>query len=127
MDRREQTEKENRKVRETLLVIVLGFGLLYLILDRPWLLYVALGTGVAGMLSLSLNRVIHKAWFFMGEKLGWVVSKLVLGAIFLLVLIPTSLLARVFRRDAVPWKKSGQGTYHPRNHDYEPSDLENMW
>jgi len=127
MKHQEHTEKENRKIRDTLLVIVLGFGLLYLILGKPWLLYTALGTGVAGMLSLSLNRVIHKAWFFMGDKLGWVVSKLVLGAIFLVVLLPTSMLARLFRRNAVPWKKSGNGTYHTRNHDYTPPDLENMW
>ena len=72
--------RQRSKYRETLLVIVLGFALLSITrFGRDWMLYVALGTGVLGMLSIHLNRWIHQAWFFIGDKLGFVVSKVVLG------------------------------------------------
>jgi hypothetical protein len=60
--------RDKVKYRETLLVIVLGFSVLYLILGRNWMLYTALGLGIAGMLSAPLNRWIHMAWLFTGEK-----------------------------------------------------------
>lgn len=119
--------KERTKYRETLLVIVLGFSLLYLILDRNWMLYTALGLGISGMLSSDLNRWIHMAWFFIGEKMGFVVSKVVLGALFFSVLIPISLLARIFRKDIMNLRSPRKSSFHQRDHLFEPGDFENMW
>lgn len=119
--------KDKVKYRETLLVIVLGFSVLYLILDRSWMLYTALGLGIAGMLSSHLNRWIHVAWFFIGEKIGFVVSKVLLGAVYFIVLIPMSMLARLFRKDIMNLKSSGSSGFHNRDQLYEPADLDNMW
>ena len=95
-------EKENRsKYRETLLVIVLGFLVLYVLLDHVWMFYTALGTGIAGMLSLTLNSWIHRAWFFLGDKMGFVVSKIILGAIFFIVLLPMALISSLFRKENI--------------------------
>ena len=80
-------DSEKTKYRETLLVIVLGFSILSLILHLEWMLISALAIGVLGMLSMSLNRWIHVAWFFLGEKLGFVVSKILLGTIFYLLVL----------------------------------------
>ncbi len=113
--------------RETLLVIVLGFSVLYLVFDRNWMLYTALGLGITGMLSAPLNRWIHVAWFFIGEKIGFVVSKVLLGTIFFVVLIPMSMLAKLFRKDIMNLKSSSGSAYHQRDHLYEPADLDNMW
>ena len=119
--------KDKVKYRETLLVMVLGFSVLYVVLDRSWLLYTALGLGITGMLSAQLNRWIHIAWLFIGEKIGWVVSKVLMGVIYIIVLIPLSMLARVFRKDIMNLKpRSGTG-FHLRDHSYEPADLDNMW
>jgi hypothetical protein len=119
--------KDRTRYRETLLVIVLGFSLLYLILDRNWMLYAALGLGIAGMLSIQVNRWIHMAWFFLGEKLGFVVSKVVLGALFFVVLIPMSMLARIFRKDIMNLRAPHKSGFHHRDHLYDPGDFENMW
>lgn len=122
-----KTQKERSKYRETLLVIVLGFSLLYLILDREWMLFTAVGIGIIGMLSIKLNYWIHTVWLFIGEKLGFVVNKIVMGALYIAILIPISLLARIFRKDIMhlrPFAKSG---LHKRDHLYEPGDLENPW
>lgn len=118
---------ELTKYRETLLVIVLGFSLLYLILDREWMLYLALATGIMGMLSMKLNSWIHKGWFFLGEKMGWVVSKIILGALYIVILLPVSLLAGLFRKEIMNLKSPGKSGFHQRNHVYMAEDLENMW
>ena len=115
------------KYRETLLVIVLGFSLLYILLDRDWMLYLALITGILGMLSLTLNRWIHQAWFFLGEKMGWVVSKIVLGTLYIVILLPVSLFAGIFRKEVMNLKTPEKSGYHRRNHLYCAEDLENMW
>ena len=119
--------KEKVKYRETLLVIVLGFSLLYLILDRDWMLHTALGLGILGMLSVQMNRWIHVAWFFIGEKMGYVISKVVLGALYIAVLVPVSLLARIFRKDLMNLKSPHMSGFHQRDHLFDPGDFENMW
>ena len=113
--------------RETLLVIVLGFLVLHVITGRNWMLYTAVAAGVLGMLSPGLNRWIHAGWFFLGEKMGFVVSKVLLGAIFLVVLLPMGWLSRIFRKDTMHLKTPGEEGYHQRDHLYLPEDLENMW
>jgi hypothetical protein len=120
-------DKDKAKYRETLLVIVLGFSVLYLLLDRSWMLYVSLGAGILGMLSIQLNRWIHIAWFFAGDKLGFVISKVVLGTVYLAILVPVGLLSRLFRRDVMDLRPRGKSGFHPRDKRYGPGDLENMW
>lgn len=113
--------------RETLLVIVLGFSVLYVILDRDWLLYTALILGITGMVSMAWNRLIHRAWFFLGEKLGFVVSRLVLGALFFAILLPVSLMARLFRKDVMQVRSRGGSTWKKRDHLYTGDDMTDMW
>jgi hypothetical protein len=78
------------------------------------------------MLSIHLNRWIHVLWFFLGDKLGFVVSKVVLGAVFIAVLLPMGLLSGIFRKDIMNLR-SARGSYHSRQHTYGAEDLENMW
>ncbi len=118
---------EQTRYRETLLVIVLGFSILFLITDRIWMLYVALGTGITGMLSMRLNGWIHHGWLFLGEKMGWVMSKVLLGALYIVILLPVSALARVSRKEIMNLKSPEKSGFHKRNHLYGPDDLENMW
>jgi hypothetical protein len=123
----EMQKQDRARYRETLLVIVLGFTVLYLLLDRNWLLYTALAAGIAGMLSLQVNRWIHQGWFFLGEKLGFVVGKIVLGAVFIVIVLPIGLLSRLLRKDIMNLRNRGTSCYHQRDHLYRPDDLENMW
>ena len=115
------------RYRETLLVIVLGFSILFLVTERDWMLYVALGSGVAGMLSMKLNGWIHHGWLFIGEKMGWVMSKLILGALYIAILLPVSALARISRKEIMNLKSPEKSGFHRRDHQFKPEDLENMW
>ena len=45
----------------------------------------------------------YRSWMFLGEVLGWVNSKIILGLIFFLVLFPISFIMKIFGYD--PLKK----------------------
>ncbi len=122
---KEQIEKT--KYRETLLVIVLGFSILYLIFDHEWMLYTSVGLGILGVLSTPINRWIHLGWIFIGEKLGFVMNKVIMGILYLFVLIPISMLARFFRKDIMNLKPGAKSGFHQRKHLYLPDDLKNPW
>ena len=119
--------KQKIKYRETLLVLVLGFSILYLIFAHEWMLYTSVGLGILGMLSTHLNRWIHLAWIFIGEKMGFLVNKVVMGILYLAVLIPISMLARIFRKDIMDLKPGGKSSLHQRKHLSTPEDLKNPW
>jgi len=118
---------EKTKYRETLLVIVLGFSILFLITNRNWMLYVALGTGIAGMLSMRLNGWIHHGWLFLGEKMGWVMSKVLLGALYIVILLPVSAMARISRKEIMNLNSPEKSGFHKRDQLYGPEDMKNMW
>jgi len=120
-------QNEKTKYRETLLVIVLGFSILYLIFDHEWMLYTSIGLGVMGVLSTWINKWIHRVWIFIGEKLGFVMNKVIMGILYLVVLIPISMMARIFRKDIMQLKPGAKSTLHQRKHLYTAEDLKNPW
>ncbi len=58
-----------------------------------------------------LLRPFNLLWFRLGNLLGLVVSPIVLGAIFFLLLTPVAIFLRLTGRDILRLKKSTQGTY----------------
>ncbi len=62
------------------------------------------GTGVAAPRAL---RPVHRAWMALGLTLGWVVSRTILTALFVLVVTPLGLARRlVARRRPAPATES---------------------
>ena len=120
-------KSDQTKQKETLLVIVLGFMVLYLILDRDWMLYVSLAAGIPGLVSATLNRWIHYGWISLGEKLGFIVSKIVLGTLFIVILLPTAILSRLFRKDPLNLRSPKSSEFHLRDRLYQAEDLRDMW
>lgn len=54
------------------------------------------------LLALLIPRSLaplNKAWFYFGELLGKIVSPVVLGIIFFVILTPVAVLTRLFGRD----------------------------
>ncbi len=56
----------------------------------------ALVFGVAGLLFPRVLKAPHLAWMFLSLCLGWVMSRVVLILLFVLVVVPTNLLGRLF-------------------------------
>ena len=118
---------EKKDKYQSLLVIVVGLGLLSLLFKLPLLLYIGLGIGTASMLIPRLGDLIVYLWFKLAQGLGWFNSRVLLSIIFFLFLVPISLLYRLFSKDDMHLKGDGKTTFTERNHQYQKKDLENIW
>lgn len=66
----------------------------------------------------KLLAPFNRAWFALGQLMGRVVSPLVLGAIFFLILTPVALVTRLFGRDELRLKRKAVDSYWiDRHHD----------
>ncbi len=115
------------KIKETILTISLGFIALYLVFDRIWLLYIAFGVGLSGLVSNRLSAWIHTAWFNLADIMGYIMSRIILGSLFYVILVPVGALAKLFRKDFMYLEKRDGSYYFERNHSYKSEDFTNPW
>ncbi|MBZ5526244.1 MAG: hypothetical protein LAP21_28840 [Acidobacteriia bacterium] len=69
---------------------------------------------VFGLLTLASPRALaplNKAWFYLGQWLGKIVSPIVLGIIFFGILTPITVVTRLFGRDALRLKRRAVNSY----------------
>ncbi len=65
----------------------------------------------ASFKNSELLTPLNKAWFLLGQVLGQVVSPIVLGGIFFLLITPIGLITRLFGRDELKLKRPKSRTY----------------
>jgi hypothetical protein len=110
------------------LVIVTGLILIYYFFKHPAILAVAAIIGMVSILIPAAGEFIVKYWFKLAEVLGKINGAILLTVIFLVVLVPVALLARLNKKDALALKRNRSGSlFHERNHKFEAKDLENVW
>jgi hypothetical protein len=69
---------------------------------------------VLGLLTLvvpSLLAPLNRAWYHLGQWLGKIVSPVVLGIIFFVVLSPVAAITRLFGRDELRLKRNSGPSY----------------
>lgn len=77
-----------------------------------WSLFISGGTLVLiAMFNPNVLTPFSKFWMNTGELMGRVISPLVLGIIFFLLITPVALLTRFFGRDELKLNKTDTGTY----------------
>ncbi len=69
----------------------------------------------------NLLLPLNKLWHSFGLLIGMVVSPIVLGAIFFLLISPISLITRLFGRDELKMKKRSVDSYWVCRSPQEPS------
>ena len=74
------------------------------------LLGVALAFVLLGFVAPKILSPLNWLWFQLGQLLGKIVSPIVLGAIFFLLLTPVSLVTRLFGRDELRLKRKASQT-----------------
>ncbi len=83
--------------------------------DRLFVFALAICAVAFGFLAFVFSKVLRPLnwlWYQLGQLLGKVVSPIVLGSIFFLLLTPVSLVTRMFGRDELRLTKSkGQQSY----------------
>ena len=66
---------------------------------RIWAIIVSLIFLILGLLNSNLLTPLNKLWIKFGILLGNIISPLVLGLIFFLVVLPTGLLMRILKKN----------------------------
>jgi hypothetical protein len=91
---------ENKlKAKSTILVIVVGFRIIYAYSKNYNFLRISIIIGLLGAISDKASLVIDKIWFKISHILSLIVPNILLGLIFYLILLPIALLSRIFKKD----------------------------
>lgn len=117
-----------QKVSEAMLAITTGLVVIGLLTHREPLVVAGAIAGGIGLLLPPLARLITKGWLWLSEKMGWVMSRVILGAVFFLFLTPIALLRKVTSGSkALGLKRTTGSHWATRDHTYAPGDLEKPW
>ena len=108
-------KKENNKEFGILFFIVfLIIGLWPLLNNssiRIWALIIALLFLVLGILNLQILTPLKKGWIKFGELLGKIISPIIMGFIFFLIITPIGLFMRLIGKDLLNLKYNNDQTY----------------
>ena len=78
---------------------------------RSWTIFISLPFLISAILKPTVLYWPYQLWMKLGESLGWINSKLILGLIFILVLQPIALIMKIFNYDPLKLKKRNVNTY----------------
>ena len=62
---------------------------------RIWTLYVSLPALILGILKPTALKLPYKIWMKIGNILGWINSRLILGLVFIFILQPIALIMKL--------------------------------
>jgi Saxitoxin biosynthesis operon protein SxtJ len=90
---------------------------------RNGFLVIALALLALTLVQPKLLAPFNRAWFALGLLLGRIVSPIVLGAMFFLLITPVALATRLFGRDALRLKRqTGNSCWIARENDLPPAE-----
>ena len=78
---------------------------------RFWALILSVIFLALGLLNSKILTPLKILWIKLGEKLGIIVSPIVMGIIYFFVITPTGLLVKLFGKDLLNIKFSKEKTY----------------
>ena len=78
---------------------------------RIWSLILSFIFFVLGLINSKLLTPLNKLWFKFGIILGNIIAPIVMGIVFFLVVTPTGLIMRIFRKDILKLKKNNKDSY----------------
>ena len=78
---------------------------------RIWSLAVAIFFLILGLLNSKFLTPLNRSWLKLGELLGRVVSPLVLGLVYFVILTPIGLFMRLIQKDLLRTKFSKTNSY----------------
>ena len=78
---------------------------------RIWSLIIALIFLILGLMNSRILTPLNKIWFRFGLLLGQLISPIIMGFIFFIVVTPIGLLMRILRKDLLGLKFNKNNSY----------------
>ena len=86
---------------------------------RNWTLWIGVPSLLIGIIKPNWLKYPYIGWMKLGNILGFFNSKLILGLVFILVLIPISLIMKSFKYDPLKSRKVYLKTYKENKKNYK--------
>ena len=119
---------KKEKYLETILVLVFVMLVLYLLNHIKWLLITASILAFIGAFIPFLAKGIHLYWMKLAEIMGNVMGKVLFTLVYIIFVIPLSLLARRFSKtNQIILKPRATSYFKDRNFMYTKESIENSW
>ncbi len=117
-------QRKNSPYESVLAVTFLLLLLYYFFFTTPWFLIFTICFVLLALLSSTLAGYISQLWELLTISIGWLMSRVLMSAVFVVILTPIAFLYRLSKR-----KKDAETDSHfvDRNHLYTPKDIENPW
>ena len=78
---------------------------------RIWAIVTAITFLILGLLNSPFLNPLNKIWFKFGILLGGIMSPIVMGLVFFIVVTPTSLIMRMLGKNLLGLKKENKKSY----------------
>ena len=78
---------------------------------RLWSLIISIIFLFLGLLNSNILSPLNKLWFRFGLLLGKIISPIIMGIIFFLVVTPIAIIMRLFKKDLLNLKFKENNTY----------------
>ena len=66
---------------------------------RMWALAISITSGIAGLLVPAILRYPYQVWMILGECLGWVNSRIILGGLYYVIVTPMRVVMTMVGHD----------------------------
>ena len=114
----------NRSFGIVFFVVFLFIGLWPILTDnqlRIWSIVISLIFLILGVFNSKILTPLNKVWFRFGIFLGNFVAPIIMGIVFFLVVTPTGLIMKLFRKDLINLRKNNSDTYWIEKKDIKSS------
>ena len=108
---------------------LIGFGMPILVgwiipaigghLFRTWTFWISVPSLIIGILRPGLLFYPYKVWMSLGLALGWINSRVILGLVYFIVLLPIALIMKIFGYDPLRIKRSDKKSYMENKKGHE--------
>tara|TARA_Y100001970_G_scaffold292367_1_gene433413 strand:- start:2421 stop:2810 length:390 start_codon:yes stop_codon:yes gene_type:complete len=78
---------------------------------RLWSLVVSIIFLILGIINSKILNPLNSLWFKFGLFLGKIISPIVMGVVFFLVVTPTGIIMRLIGKDLLNLKKNNSSSY----------------
>jgi hypothetical protein len=113
--------------KSTILVISMGFLIIYVVFSWHWAVLVSLVIGVIGILSSYLSKKIEWVWMKISQLLGYIIPNILLTIMFFLFLYPISLLSKLFSKDPLMLSNKHKTYFIDINKEIDKKSFEKTW
>jgi hypothetical protein len=113
---------------KTVLIITVGFLIVYMVTKRPWAIKVSVLIGLLGLVSEYLAKKIDFFWMKLTWVLSLIIPNILLTLIFYFMLTPIALLSKLFgNKNQLTLKNTEQSLFKDCKKDFDKASFEKPW